>query len=332
MRMTQRPSIKVFDEWRIRNAVDDRVALRSAERAFRALGRGQATVPPPFGWEFPQVRGEVHIKGAYLHGSTLFTVKVASGFFGNLELGVPTGSGFVFIFDAETGFPRGILADNGYLTDLRTAAAGALAASRLTHERPLKVAILGAGVQGHLQLRLLSQVRKISALHLWSRGRSRALRWVEKLTESGHPGAIAHEEAAAAVADADLIITATPARAPILGEGCVKRGATVIAIGSDGPGKQELDATLVASADKVVTDLTSQCVRLGELQHPVVSGQMTEADVYAELSQIIIDAKPGRESDETIVCDLTGVGAQDAAIGEYVFVELAGQDAREGPN
>ena len=124
--MNQRPSIKVFDEWRIRKAITDQHALASAERAFRALGNGLASVPPPLGWEFPHVNGEVHLKGAHLHGSSMFTFKVATGFYSNVEMGLPTGSGFVLIFDAETGFPRGILADNGYLTDLRTAAAGGL--------------------------------------------------------------------------------------------------------------------------------------------------------------------------------------------------------------
>ena len=330
--MNQRPSIKVFDEWRIRKAITDRTALRSAERAFRALGKGLATVPPPLGWEFPNVNGEVHIKGAHIHGSSMFTFKVASGFYGNVELGVPTGSGFVLIFDAETGFPRGILADNGYLTDLRTAAAGALAASYLTHKKPLNVAVLGAGVQGQMQLRLVSKVREIGELSIWSRSWSRTLRWKEKLAEAGRPDAIAHEDPEIAIANADLVITATPARSPIIGTGAIKMGATLIAVGSDGPNKQEVAAEVVAAADKVVTDLTSQCVRLGELHHAVEAGLMTEGDIHAELGEIVMEEKPGRESDETIICDLTGVGVQDASIGEMVFVELAGQDARMGAN
>jgi ornithine cyclodeaminase len=328
--MNQRPSIKVFDEWRIRKAITDQHALASAERAFRALGNGLASVPPPLGWEFPHVNGEVHLKGAHLHGSSMFTFKVATGFYSNVEMGLPTGSGFVLIFDAETGFPRGILADNGYLTDLRTAAAGGLAASRLTHAKPLKVAILGAGVQGQLQLRLLSRVREIASLSVWTRSWSRTLQWKEKLVEAGRPDVVACDDPELAVAGADLVITATPARTPLIGDGALKKGVTVIAIGSDGPAKQELAASVVASADKIVTDLTSQCIGLGELHHAVAAGLMAGNDVYAELGEIVLDTKPGREADETIICDLTGVGAQDAAIGEAAFLELAGQDARAG--
>jgi len=143
--MSAHGPVPVFDEEAIRAAITDEMALGAADKAFRALGRGRATVPPPFAWDFPEVRGEVHVKGAHLHGSALFTFKVATGFFGNVEMGVPTGSGMVLMFDSHTGFPKGVLADNGYLTDLRTAAAGALAARHLTKERPLAVALVGAG-------------------------------------------------------------------------------------------------------------------------------------------------------------------------------------------
>jgi ornithine cyclodeaminase/alanine dehydrogenase-like protein (mu-crystallin family) len=99
-------------------------------------------------------------------------------------------------------------------------------------------------------------------------------------------------------------------------------GATVVALGSDGPDKRELAPEVVATADKVVTDLTAQCVRLGELHHAVDGGFMTASDVWAELGQVVVGDRPGRESDETIVCDLTGVGAQDAAIAEAAWKGL----------
>ena len=105
-------------------------ALAAVDAAFRALARGEVRVPAPMNVEFPEVHGELHVKGAYLHGASTFVFKVATGFYGNVQLGLPTGAGFVMIFDLETGFPRAILHDNGYLTDLRTALAGAEAAGR----------------------------------------------------------------------------------------------------------------------------------------------------------------------------------------------------------
>ena len=328
--MRRRPSIRVFDEWAIRHSIDEDLAIESAERAFRALARELATVPPPMGWEFPRVHGEVHVKAAHLHGSPIFVFKVATGFYGNLEMGVPTGSGLVLVFDAESGFPRGILADNGYLTDLRTGAAGALAVRHLAPERPLTAALVGAGIQAQMQIRMMSRVREITALRVWSRTSAHIENFQAKMAERLPCQAEPVGSVEEAVRDADLIVTVTPSRTPLVEAGWVSPGATVIAVGSDGPAKQELDERLVAGADKLVTDLTSQCVSLGELHHAIEAGLMTADDVYAELGEIVVETKPGREGAETIVCDLTGVGAQDAAIAEAVFVELSSREAHEG--
>ena len=124
----KRQPLRVFDAWAIRKSITDELALASAERAFKALAQGKVTVPPPMGAQFEEVNGEVHVKGAHLHGSEVFVFKFATGFYNNVQFGVPTGSGMVLVVDAVTGFPLCVLADNGYLTDLRTAAAGALAA------------------------------------------------------------------------------------------------------------------------------------------------------------------------------------------------------------
>ena len=325
-----RPSLRIFDEWNVRQAATDAVAVESAERAFTALAEGRATVPHPTGWEFPKVHGEVHIKGAHLEGSPLFTLKVATGFYGNVELGVPTGSGMVLIFDAESGFPRGVLADNGYLTDLRTAAAGALAVRYLAPERPLVMAVVGAGVQARHQVRMMSCERELTEVRVWSRRGAQVDSFRKALSSARLGSVVAASSVKEAVEGADLVLTVTPSRSPLVEACWLARGATVVAVGSDGPVKQELEARLVADADKLVTDLTSQCVSLGELHHAIDEELMTVEDVYAELGAIVVGERPGREGDETIVCDLTGVGAQDAAIAEAVFVELAGREDRGG--
>jgi len=103
----------------------------------------------------------------------------------------------------------------------------------------------------------------------------------------------------------------------------LRRGVTVIAVGSDGPDKRELASDVLGRADKIVTDRTDQCLRLGELHHAVEAGVVPVERVHAELGEIVAGARSGREADETIVCDLTGVGAQDAAIGEHAWSLLA---------
>jgi ornithine cyclodeaminase len=313
----------VFGEEAIRAAVSHRAALASAERAFLALARDEAVSPMPMGVDIAEVHGEVHVKGAYLRGASVFAFKIATGFYGNVEMGVPTGSGLVLVFSAETGFPLGVLADNGYLTDLRTAAAGALATRCLTPGRPLVMAVLGAGVQGRLQAELIHKVRNLEAIRVWSRKESSRKRYVVEVSRSLGVPVYAFPEVAAAVAGADLVVTATPSRTPLIHPGMLKPGATVVAVGADGPDKRELAVEVILAADKLVCDLTAQSIRIGELHHAVKVGKLPVEGVYAELGHILAEDLPGRVGDETIICDLTGVGAQDAAIAEVAWKALS---------
>ncbi len=325
--MNGRPALRVWDEWAIRKAVGPEVALTSVDTAFRTLARGQASVPPPLNVEFPEVHGEIHVKGAHLNDSSSFVFKVATGFYGNIQFGMPTGAGFVMVFDSETGFPRAILQDNGYLTDARTAAAGALAVDQLAPHRPLRVGVLGAGIQARMQVEYAARVRKIEAIQVWSRSGPHATDYVRKMSEALEIPVKSMASVQEAAEGVDLLITATPSRTPLVLAEWITRGTTVVAVGSDGPDKMELDPALLASADKVVTDLTAQCLNLGELHHAVEAGLMSADDVHAELGQILEEQRPGREADdETIVCDLTGVGAQDAAIGEAAYYALTGTE------
>jgi len=278
--------------------------------------------------DLPGVSGEVHVKGAWIHGDSVFAFKVATGFYDNATAGLPTGSGLVLVFDATTGFPLALLADNGYLTDLRTAAAGALAARLLSPDRPLSAAVLGTGVQARMQLRLIRRVRTVREVRAWSPHAESRARYAAEMTGVLGVPVTPHDTPQETVAGADLVVTATPSRAPLLEAGMLRPGVTVVAVGSDGPDKTELAPDVLAGAGKVVTDVTSQCLRLGELHHAVAAGLMTPSAVHAELGQILVGDRPGREGSETIVCDLTGVGVQDAAIASAAYRVLSASAAR----
>lgn len=137
-------SILVLRENEIREAVTLSGAVEAMEAAFAALARGEARLPDVINLDIPEVRGEVHVKGAHLTGTPQFAFKIASGFYDNPGKGLPSGSGLMLVFDAETGFPVALLLDNGYLTDLRTGAAGAVAAKYLSKSALNKVAVIGA--------------------------------------------------------------------------------------------------------------------------------------------------------------------------------------------
>jgi ornithine cyclodeaminase len=275
------------------------------------------------------VGGEVHVKGAYLHGAPIFAVKVASGFYANAKRGLPSGSGLVLVFDAATGFPLALLQDNGHLTDLRTAAAGALAAKLLAPESLGTVAILGSGVQARYQVRALAGVREWDRLVVWGRTPARAERCCGDLAAELECSIEPAATAEAAVRGADLVVTVTPSREPIVKADWVAPGATIIAVGSDGPAKQELETAVLAQADKVIADRLAQCVELGEIHHALEAGALTREQIHGELGQVVTGEVTGREGRERIVCDLTGVGAQDAAIAEAAW--RAARDGAPGP-
>jgi ornithine cyclodeaminase/alanine dehydrogenase-like protein (mu-crystallin family) len=317
--------MRVIDERELRERVNEADALAAVERAFRAIAGHEVTQPPPMAFDFEEARGEVHVKGAHLKGAPIFALKVASGFYSNLDRGLPLSSGLVMVFDAATGFPLVLLNDNAYLTELRTAGAGALAARLLAPERIRKIAVLGTGSQARYQLRAIAKVRPLADADVaaWSPRAEQRRRYADEMCGELGLSVSPADSVEEAVAGAELVLTVTPARQPFLKASAVARGATVIAVGSDGPDKQELEVALLAGADKVIADKLEQCARLGEIHHALVAGVVREDDIYGELGDVVIGKLPGREADdELIVCDLTGVGAQDAALAEIVWEKI----------
>lgn len=317
--------MKVVEEGQLRELVGEEEALVAVELAFAALAQGRVIQPPPLGMDLREVLGEVHVKGAYLEGAPIFAMKVASGFYRNPDRGLPTGSGLVLVFDAETGFPLALLEDNGYLTELRTGGAGALAARLLAPEGPLEVAVIGAGSQARYQLRAMSRVRAFRNVRVWSPVPAETESYAREMSLALHVPVKGSESARAAVRAADLVVTVTPSREPLLEEGWLDPGVTVVAVGSDGPEKQELSVGILGGAGKVVVDSREQCLRLGETHHAVDAGVLTPEGIHAELGEILLGGRVGREGSETIVVDLTGVGAQDAAMAGVVWERVKGE-------
>lgn len=314
--------MRIIAEEELREVVGETEALVAVERAFAALARGQVVQPPPLGMDLEDRRGEIHVKGAYLQGQEIFAMKVASGFYDNPARGLPTGSGLVLVFDAGTGFPLALLQDNGYLTELRTGGAGALAVRLLAPEKPLRVAVLGAGSQARYQIRAMARVRTLLEVRAWSPFPEEVERYCREMKDAlsvdAHPTPSPRE----AVAGADLVVTVTPSREPLLQGGWLEPGATVVAVGSDGPEKQELDVEVLGEAGKVVVDSRAQCLRLGETHHAVEAGVLKPEAIHAEVGEVLLGQRAGREGNELIVCDLTGVGAQDAAMAGVVWERL----------
>jgi ornithine cyclodeaminase len=317
--------IRTIEEPALRGVITPAVAVDAMREAFRADGEGRAHVPAVINLEVPAHHGEFHVKTARIDGVPYIAVKVASGFYDNPAKGLPSGSGLMTVFDATTGMPVALLLDNGFLTDIRTGAAGAIAADLLAPQEFGTVGVIGSGLQARHQIACLRVVRSFSRVVAWSRDRAHLDRYVHDLRADGLEATPAATPEAVCRA-ADVIVTATPARQPLVLAEWLRPGHHVTALGSDSPGKQELEAACLARADLVVVDRLTQCAAFGELRHAIEEGALAPERVYAELGEIAAGVKPGRTSPAQItIADLTGVGFQDTAIASRAVALL---DAR----
>jgi len=230
----------------------------------------------------------------------------------------------VLAFDASTGLPAAILLDNGYITDLRTGIAGAVAAKHLSRADAAVVAVLGTGSQARHQVLALALVRPVSSVRIWGRRVEMARACADELSADpalhGRCRITAAASAEAAVAGADIVVTVTPSHEPILRAAWLRPGMHITAVGSDQSDKQEVEAAALTKVDLLVADSRPQCLRLGEIHHAVAAGILQEGDIDAELGEIVAGLRPGRrEASEITVCDLTGIGVQDVAAAHVVL-------------
>lgn len=308
----------------VRSAIDMPACLDAVERAFAAYSGGRAELPTVIHLDVPEHHGEIHVKAGHLHGAPYYATKFASGF-SDPSSEEAVIDGLVVAFDATTGAPAAVLFDNGYITELRTGAAGGVAARWLAPERAETVAVIGTGAQARSQIEALAIVRPgIRSVRVWGRtdARSRALaRDVAARRSTGSRDVVVADTVRDAVQGADVVVTCTASRGPLVRGEWLAPGCHVTAVGSDAPGKQELDVGVLERADAIVVDSRDQCARLGELQHAVAAGVIRDPVAETvELGEVIAGARPGRtRADEITVCDLTGVGVQDVAAANVVM-------------
>ena len=315
------PPITVLTESDLRTCVGlNEDALQAIEEGFTRLARGMATVPPIMMIPVPECSGEVDVKSAYVEGLESFAVKIASGFFDNPKQGLPSGSGMMVVISAETGFPQAVLLDNGYLTDVRTALAGAIAAKYLARKEFDSIGVVGAGTQGRYQVRALQLVRDFNRIVTYDRDPEVAATYAREMSDELGRDVTVASDPQEVVRESELVITATPSREPYVREEWLHAGQHLTALGSDSEEKQELDPQVFGRADRVVCDRKSQCFRMGELHHAKEAGILDESHNIIELGELTAGSKQGRVTESEItVCDLTGVGVQDTAIALLAF-------------
>jgi ornithine cyclodeaminase len=293
--------------------------LAAIEEGFAAYSAGRAVIPPV--GELLLENGEVHIKYGYLKEGEYYVVKIASGFFGNPKLGLPSNNGLMMLFSQRTGAPAALLLDEGHLTDVRTAVAGAIAAKHLAPNDVERIGILGTGVQARLQLQHLEQVTACRDVLAWGRSEEPLARYRGDMKKRGFTVETTLN-AETLLSNCNLVVTTTPSTEPLLHTADLQAGTHITAVGSDTPHKQELDGAILRRADVVVADSIEQSVLRGEIHRALASGDVEQGDLI-ELGDIISGKAPGRTSDDQVtVADLTGLAVQDLKIAAAVYEAL----------
>ena len=291
------------------------------KEGFIAYSSGLAVVPPVGELLFEDPPGDVHIKYGYIKNEDYYVVKIASGFYGNSDSNIPSNQGgMMILFSQKTGKEVGVLIDQCYLTNVRTAVAGAICADIFAPNNVQCIGVIGTGVQARMQLSYLSDLIKCKNVKVWGRADKSVKKYIEDMSLSGWnvDRARTTDEIAATC---DLIITATPSKEPLLKSKNLKKGSHINAIGSDSPEKNEVDYNIFKIADLIVADSISQCLVRGEISHGIKSGVITEKNIK-ELGSLINSKGNYRcQSDQITIADLTGVAVQDIQIAKAVFKE-----------
>lgn len=291
--------------------------IEAVEAVFRILGEGSATTPGVLGFEVAD--GGFHLKAGTF--GDYFAAKINGNFPGNpAGFGLPTIQGLIVLSSVRDGRPLAVL-DSGELTARRTGAATGVAVKFLAPDQPLTVTLCGCGQQASAQLEAVAAVREIAAVFASDIDPAQAQRLTEAQS-SMRITPISWSELARYTRQSDLVITCTPSRSGYLGARHVRPGALVAAVGADNPHKQELAHELMAAAH-VVTDLTAQCAKIGDLHHALEAGVMRLEDVHAELGEVVAGRAAGFGS-QTIVFDSTGHALQDVAAAAIVYERAIG--------
>lgn len=296
--------------------IDMPAAAEAVEAAYRAASLGNVNLPPVGHIMLPD-EADCHIKYGHMEGDASFVIKVATGAPRNSAKGLPTGNGLVLVLSAETGAVEAMLHDEMVLTDIRTGLGGAIASRTLARINSKTALIIGTGPQARRQIEAHAALMPQLSFRVWGRNAGKVTALIADMAPEYAVEAVPTLQDAAS--QSDIIITATGSTAPLLQSDWVQPGTHITAVGADAPGKTELDDALVARANLLVVDSTSQCLDHGEVSHAAERCLIKPADIQ-EIGTILNGISAGRTNDDQItIADLTGIAAQDIAMANAVL-------------
>ncbi|MHA2504355.1 MAG: ornithine cyclodeaminase family protein [Candidatus Kariarchaeaceae archaeon] len=313
---------KIISLKEIKDALKTIDVLPLIEEGFVAYSKGEVVVPPVGELLFEDPPGDVHIKYGAITNDDYYVIKIASGFSRNPELfGISPLQGLMLIYNQKTGQPLGILLDEGHLTQVRTAAAGAIMSKYLAPKDVTSIGIVGSGLQAREQLRYLKGIVDCKKVICWGRNEDKLESFASEMTNEGFEVSTT-TDMEVLTSQCNLIVTTTSANEVLIRADQIKKGTHITAMGSDTIHKQELDPAILKLADKVIVDSKAQAMERGEVWHAIQQNQISIDDTF-EIGSMIEDTSLQRVNDEEItIADLTGVAVQDIQITKAVYLKV----------
>lgn len=316
-------NVLILTEKEIKHLLTMGEAIKVVETTFREKEFRRVQMPPKMYLFYKKYDGDLRVMPSYLEKLDLSGVKIVNVHPENPEkYKLPTVMATIILIDPKTGAPQAIM-DGTWITAMRTGAASGVATKYLARKDDSIIGLIGAGVQARTQLLALSKVRKIKKVNVWSKSREIGEKFVKEMVVKLKKPIKLVNMVKDAVKGADIIVTATPSREPIVMNSWIKPGVHINAIGADAPGKEELDPAILKRA-KIIVDDVAQAIHSGEINVPITKGIITKKAIYCELGDIVTEKKPGRTSENeiTVFCS-TGLSIQDVATAAVVYKKAA---------
>ncbi|MBP2134348.1 alanine dehydrogenase [Methanomicrobium sp. W14] len=293
--------------------IDLKSLNHTVEEAFREHGKNQVTMPPKEYVDLP--KGDFRTMPAYIPSMNIAGVKIVNVHPENVSFGLPTVMALTVILDTETGRPVAVI-NATHLTDLRTAAAGAVAAKYLSGKKSIRLGLVGSGNQAKASVMAISKELDVEEVYVWSRNEMHASSLCSFLKNKGFE--CRSVSVLQKACDCDVLVTATPSRAPLVREEWINEGTHINAVGADAPGKEELDPGILKKASVYVDDVR-QAVHSGEINVPLSKGFFSESEISGTLGEVVLGKKKRNSGSGITVFDSTGLAIQDLAIAKTVM-------------
>ncbi len=296
--------------------------MEAVETAFKEKALGRAQMPPKPYLFYAKYNGDLRTMPSYLEGLDVSTVKVVNVHPDNPKKhGLPTVMAIIVLIDPKTGAPLAIMGGTR-ITAMRTGAAGGVAAKYLARKESKAVGLVGAGTQARTQLMaLISLYGKLEEARVWSPSEKTREAYVAEMRPKFGDVAniVSVDDVKTAVEGANIVVTTTPSRKPLVSDEWVSQGTHFNCIGADAPGKEELDPAILERA-KIVVDDWEQASHSGEINVPLKKGMLAKEDVWAEIGEVVAGLKSGRSSSGEITAFVsTGLAVQDAVTAQLVY-------------